>query len=88
MPKVTILLFGCALVVLIALASDVDARRIDDDLEVAASEKHEKHEKGEKKEHHEEHHEKKGGKEKKGYESEHGYVKMASIGCVFECEFV
>lgn len=64
------------MLVLIALISDVSGRQIDGDLEVAASEKHEKKEKkyekkGEK-EHHESDYEEKGGKEKKGYESEHG----------------
>lgn len=74
MSKIAFLLFGSALVVLLALASDISGHRIDDDLEFAASEKHRKYEKGDESEHHASNHEEKGGKDEEGHESEHGYV--------------
>lgn len=76
MSKTVYLVFGCALMMLLVLASDVNGRRIDedDDLVFAASEKHKKYAKGDDSEHHESDHEEKGEKGKKGYESEHGYV--------------
>lgn len=79
MSKTQFLLFGCALVVLLAFAPDVSGRRIDDDLKFSASKKHKKYVEGE---HHESDYEKKGEKGKKGYESEHGYVRHKSLGCI------
>lgn len=65
----------CLVVVFVCLVNDSCARHIDDDLEVAASEKHQESEykKGDDKEHHSEHHQEKGEKGKKGYEQEHKY---------------
>lgn len=76
MSKVTFVLFGCALVMLLALASDVSGRRIPDDLESSASEKHKKYKNGHEAEHHESDHAKKGDQGDKGYESKHGYVNV------------
>lgn len=72
--KASIILCTTAIFV-IYLTIGCDAHRIQvDDLEVAASGKHEHWEKGGEADHHESGHGSHGEKGEKGYESKHGYV--------------
>lgn len=74
MSKLTIIVV-CTVTVLIGwLVNDCDARRIQfDDLEVAASDKHE-WKKGDESDYHESDFAKHGKKGEKGYEQKHGYI--------------
>lgn len=61
-----------SVVLVVCFVNNVSGRRIYDDLEVAASDKHEEWKKGDESEHHDSGHAEKGEKGEKGYKSKHG----------------
>lgn len=67
------LVWCLSVVLVVCFVNNVSGRRIYDDLEIAASDKHEEWKKGDGSDHHESGHEEKGEKGEKGYKSEHGY---------------
>lgn len=67
------LVWYLSVVLVVCFTNTVSGRRINDDLEFAASDKHEEWKKGEESDYHESGHEEKGEKGEKGYKGEHGY---------------
>lgn len=71
----------CAAAIFVSyLMNGCDARRIEvDDLDVAASDKHEEWKKGEEEDYHHSGHGKRGKKGEKGYDEKHGYVSISKV---------
>lgn len=80
MPRLTTTIFVCISVVIVSyLTIDCKAYSIQvDDLEVAASDKHQQWEKGDESDHHASEHGESGKKGENGYDVQHGYVPFFS----------